>query len=356
VKVALVVVYDPSAGFVTGGGWIVSPPGAYMPNPSLTGNATFGFVSKYKKGNNEPTGDTEFQFALANLGFRSTAYEWLVVSGARAQFKGSGTINDQGDYRFILTAVDGKLNGGDEQDKFRIRIWDNQGGALVYDNQLNDPDSADPTTVISGGQIVIHTNNGNGKNQAALAAQAADEINGEGRPGEVEVEWQIVLGGEGGQQSVLRGGSGAPYFDLIAPGDYDGDGQPDLAIFRRANGQWLIKRSTDGGLIQLQWGMGADLPAAADYDGDGKTDIAVWRGATGQWFILRSSDGAKQVIVWGAGSAPYNDQPAPADYDGDGRADVAVWRAAEGKWYALGSSTNSLLTKTGEPPATANRQ
>ena len=26
-----VVVYDPSAGFVTGGGWIVSPPGAYQP-------------------------------------------------------------------------------------------------------------------------------------------------------------------------------------------------------------------------------------------------------------------------------------------------------------------------------------
>ena len=98
------------------------------------------------------------------------------------------------------------------------------------------------------------------------------------------------------------------------------------------------------------------MPVAADYDGDGKTDLAVWRGATGQWFILRSSDGAKQVIIWGAGSAPFNDQPAPADYDGDGRADVAVWRAAEGKWYALGSASNSVLTKTGEPPATANRQ
>jgi predicted lipoprotein with Yx(FWY)xxD motif len=321
----------------------------------LTGNATFGFVSKYKKGNNEPTGDTEFQFALANLLFKSTAYEWLVVSGARAQYKGSGTINDQGDYRFILTAIDGKLNGG--QDKFRIRIWNNQDGGLVYDNQINDPDSADPTTVIGGGQIVIRTNgNGNGKNQAALAPQAADEINGEGQLRAAEVEWQIILGDEGRQQSVLRGGSGAPYFDVIAPGDYDGDGQPDLAIFRRANGYWMIKRSTDGGLTQLQWGLGADLPVAADYDGDGKTDIAVWRGATGQWFILRSSDGAKQVLVWGAGLAPFNDQPAPADYDGDGKADVAVWRAADGKWYALGSASNSVFTKTGEPPATANKQ
>jgi hypothetical protein len=42
-----VVVYDPEGGFVTGGGWIDSPAGAYAPDPSLAGKATFGFVSKY---------------------------------------------------------------------------------------------------------------------------------------------------------------------------------------------------------------------------------------------------------------------------------------------------------------------
>ena len=31
---ALVAVYDPTAGFVTGGGWIDSPSGAYMPSDS----------------------------------------------------------------------------------------------------------------------------------------------------------------------------------------------------------------------------------------------------------------------------------------------------------------------------------
>ena len=42
-----IVVYDPSAGFVTGGGWINSPMGAYAANPSLTGKANFGFEAKY---------------------------------------------------------------------------------------------------------------------------------------------------------------------------------------------------------------------------------------------------------------------------------------------------------------------
>jgi PKD repeat protein len=53
-----VVIYDPNGGFVTGGGWINSPPGAYTPNPNLSGKATFGFVSKYQKGANVPTGQT----------------------------------------------------------------------------------------------------------------------------------------------------------------------------------------------------------------------------------------------------------------------------------------------------------
>jgi PKD repeat protein len=56
-----VVVYDTSAGFVTGGGWINSPAGAYAANLTLAGKANFGFVSKYKAGQSIPTGETEFR-------------------------------------------------------------------------------------------------------------------------------------------------------------------------------------------------------------------------------------------------------------------------------------------------------
>ncbi len=152
----LVVVYDPSGGWVTGGGWINSPAGAYALNPTLAGKANFGFVSKYHNGATIPTGNTEFQFKAGNLNFSSTAYEWLVIGGARAQYKGSGTINGGGDYRFMLTAIDGQEPGGGGQDMFRIRIWNNAGGGLVYDNQMNASDNAEPTTMLGGGQIVIH--------------------------------------------------------------------------------------------------------------------------------------------------------------------------------------------------------
>ncbi len=145
-----VVIYDPNGGFVTGGGWINSPAGAYTPDPSLTGKATFGFVSKYQKGANVPTGNTEFQFKVANLNFKSTSYQWLVIAGSKAQFKGVGTINGAGEYGFMLTAIDGS------PDKFRIKIWDMATGEIVYDNMLGAADTDDPITAIGGGSIVIH--------------------------------------------------------------------------------------------------------------------------------------------------------------------------------------------------------
>ena len=156
-----VVVYDPNAGFVTGGGFIYSPPGAYAADASLVGKANFGFVSKYLKGAKVPTGSTEFQFQVASFNFHSDVYQWLVISGPLAQYKGTGTVNGAGNYGFILTATDGQINGGGGVDKFRIKISDiNAGNAIVYDNSpgsSDDINSANPEA-IAGGSIVIHKN------------------------------------------------------------------------------------------------------------------------------------------------------------------------------------------------------
>jgi len=152
-----VVVYDPNGGFVTGGGWINSPEGAYAADPTLTGKATFGFVSKYKKGAEVPTGETDFQFHVANLNFHSDSYDWLVVAGHQAKYKGVGTINGSGNYGFMISAIDEKLTPSTDVDRFRIKIWDKDNGdVVVYDNQMEADEDADPTTAIEGGNIVIH--------------------------------------------------------------------------------------------------------------------------------------------------------------------------------------------------------
>ena len=101
--------------------------------------------------------DLEEWFQVANFDFHSAAYEWLVVSGPLAQYKGSGTVNGSGDYAFVLTATDGQVSGGGGVDKFRIKIWNKVGGGVVYDNVVgasDDINSANPQA-IGGGSIVI---------------------------------------------------------------------------------------------------------------------------------------------------------------------------------------------------------
>ena len=46
------------------------------------------------------------------------------------------------------------------------------------------------------------------------------------------------------------------------PADYDGDGCDDVAVYRWATGEWLIRRSTDGTLVEVPWGSPVlrDLP------------------------------------------------------------------------------------------------
>lgn len=56
----------------------------------------------------------------------------------------------------MLTAIDGQLKGPGNQDMFRIKIWDKATDTVIYDNQLGESDTGDPTTVIAGGSIVIH--------------------------------------------------------------------------------------------------------------------------------------------------------------------------------------------------------
>jgi hypothetical protein len=157
--VTYVVFYDPNGGFVTGGGWIDSPENACTYTPActgVTGRANFGFVSKYKKGSTIPEGDTQLYFNAGNFKFDSDAYEWLVISGAKARYRGTGSVDGTAGFGFELTAWDGQQAGGGNVDRFRIKIWQGNSGNVVYDNERGSPDGSDPVTNLGGGSIVVH--------------------------------------------------------------------------------------------------------------------------------------------------------------------------------------------------------
>jgi hypothetical protein len=156
---AYLAVYDPNSSFITGGGWITSPAGALVAQPSLSGKANFGFVAKYQKGKSLVDGNTEFQFQDGDFSFKSNELDAgsLVISGSKGTYRGEGTVNGAGDYGFMVSAVDGEVDGGGGTDLFRIKIWDkSQGNTVVYDNNMGKDENGVPTTALGGGSIVIH--------------------------------------------------------------------------------------------------------------------------------------------------------------------------------------------------------
>jgi hypothetical protein len=155
----LIVVFDPSAGFVTGGGWYNSLAGSDRLYPQTVGKANFGFVAKYRAGASTPEGQTEFQFKAGDLNFHSSEYEWLVVTGGcMAQYKGTGTVNGVAEYTFMLTLRDGGRCSSPTTDGVRMKIMGPDG--LRYDTRFGDGDDIGPQAgsvqAINGGSIVIH--------------------------------------------------------------------------------------------------------------------------------------------------------------------------------------------------------
>jgi hypothetical protein len=137
--------------------------------------------------------------------------------------------------------------------------------------------------------------------------------------------------------------------DLPVPGDYDGDGITDIAVYHPALGAWRIQWSSDNTIHQFTWGNRTDIPVPGDYDGDGKTDLAVYRPSTGQWRIQPSSLPffTPMIVTWGAST----DIPVPGDYDGDGKTDIAVYHPANGQWQIMQSATSTpLMVQWGGSP------
>jgi hypothetical protein len=149
--------------------------------------------------------------------------------------------------------------------------------------------------------------------------------------------WYIKKSTNGAMMDVQFGASG----DRPITGDYDGDGKTDLGIIR-ASGPTLtfyLLRST-AGFQSIPWGLAGDISVPGDYDGDGKSDLAVVRqiGSSLIWYVRRSSNGATVAQIWGMSG----DVLTPADYDGDSQTDIGVWRPSNGTFYVLQSMDNKM--------------
>ncbi len=130
-----------------------------------------------------------------------------------------------------------------------------------------------------------------------------------------------------------------PAYMVISSGDYTGDGESDLAIFRPESGLWAVR-----GLGRVYFGGAGDIPVSGDYNGDGYADVSIFRPATGLWAIKEIT----RVYFGGA-----DQMPVPGDYNGDGSCDIAVFGKSTGLW-AVRDLTRAYFGTTDDMPIPAD--
>lgn len=96
--------------------------------------------------------------------------------------------------------------------------------------------------------------------------------------------FHVLQSSSGSMKSTMLGRSGT---DFIIPADFDGDGLTDCAVWRGLqtggdSGAWYWLNSRNGNPGAVSFGLGGaifppDWAVPGDYDGDGRSDQAVWR-------------------------------------------------------------------------------
>jgi hypothetical protein len=258
---------------------------------------------------------------------------------------GRGLVTVAGEFGPLLVYGDDPATpevdeGAVEGDVLIVRLWDSQRQQElpVRSLQLNGERQALTWSDGGGGTVKLQ-----GLAQSHISVF---------RPS--TARWYVDADGSGtwgGLDFVLSGfGIGS---DRVAPGDWNGDGLTDPAVFRAVGdfGWWYFDSNGSGvwesGIDQaLQFGLGTDTPVVGDWNGDGQSDFGVFRakGDFGWWYFDSNGNrawdpGIDQALQFGLAS----DIPIVGDWNGDGQSDFGAVRYKNGlAWWYFDSNGNRL--------------
>ncbi len=112
-------------------GWITLQPGAFIPDPEITGTLSFNMNINNINHPTSARGVVKIKFPAAGINLTGNSLEFLLVDNNTITIRGEGKDNGKGKYGFLVTAVDGSYSA----DLIKIVIWDKQDGdKIIYDN------------------------------------------------------------------------------------------------------------------------------------------------------------------------------------------------------------------------------
>jgi hypothetical protein len=159
--------------------------------------------------------------------------------------------------------------------------------------------------------------------------------------------WMWTTNGAGGWVAGSRIGTGWDVCSAVfSPGDFDGDGHPDVMCLRRGDGSlWLYRGNGQGGWLPAsQVGVGfagyERIFSPGDFDGDGYPDVlAVAPSGALVLFSGNGSGGWRGQRQVGAGWQDFPRVFSAGDFSGDGYPDVLAERSDGTLWEYAGDGT-----------------
>jgi VCBS repeat-containing protein len=198
---------------------------------------------------------------------------------------------------------------------------------------------------------------------------AVGEFNGDGDP-DLAVAEVPLFGPNPGRVLVLLGSAGATFaapatvasgLDLVsvAVGDFNGDGDPDLAVADQSPGKIMVLLGSTGGSFTgptiLTTDSGVSAVAVADFNRDGDPDLAVSNVNQSRVSVLLGDTGGTFTAATNFAAGGTQTSVVAADFNGDGKPDLAATKFTANKVAVLLNSTvtNRAPIATNEAYSTA---
>ena len=158
-------------------------------------------------------------------------------------------------------------------------------------------------------------------------------------------EWLLSNGfpaSAGAADLNFRYGDAAEEDDIPVAGDWDGDGDDSVGVFRKTIGTFLMRNSNSSGDADANaaFYQSTDVPLAGNWDGDADDTTGVFRPSNNTFYLRNTNNPTTDITVaYGAAQAPYNDIPLVGDWDGDGDDTIGVYRRQTATFLLRNSNT-----------------
>jgi hypothetical protein len=189
--------------------------------------------------------------------------------------------------------------------------------------------------------VAVGDFNGDGNQDLAVANQNGNDVS----------VVSVLLGDGAGSFSAPTNFSAGTYPLSVAVGDFNGDGKQDLAVANVLSDNVSILLGDGAGSFSAptNFGVGHNpySVAVGDFNGDGKQDLAVANYGSNNVSILLGNGAGSFSAATNFGAGNYPSSVAVGDFNGDGKQDLATANATlDNVSILLGNGAGSFSAAT----------